>query len=135
MTCKDCIKNDVCELYVHLHDAQDVEKRCKHFKNKADLQEALENVVWYHAHYEWLEPLADELEKATGNFGYPADAYGWESENHFIWMLLVGMFGNWGTSVGGGWIEQTKECAQYIRTLCAKAKGEEEYDECAQPLL
>lgn len=32
MTCKDCIKNDVCELYVHLHDVQDVEKRCKHIK-------------------------------------------------------------------------------------------------------
>ena len=32
MTCKDCIKNDVCEWYVHLHNEQDVEKRCKHIK-------------------------------------------------------------------------------------------------------
>ena len=32
MTCKDCIKNDVCELYVHLHDEKNVEKRCKHIK-------------------------------------------------------------------------------------------------------
>ena len=32
MTCKDCVKNDVCELYVHLYNEQDVEKRCKHIK-------------------------------------------------------------------------------------------------------
>ena len=32
MTCKDCIKNDVCELYCHLHNEKDVEKRCKHIK-------------------------------------------------------------------------------------------------------
>ena len=41
-------------------------------------------------------------------------------------MLLVGMFGNWGTSINSGWIEKTKECAEFIRNLCAKAKGEGE---------
>ena len=41
MTCKDCIKNDVCEMYVHLHNEQDVEKRCKHIKNKADFVEVV----------------------------------------------------------------------------------------------
>ena len=32
MTCKDCMKNDVCKLYVHLHNEQNVEIRCKHIK-------------------------------------------------------------------------------------------------------
>lgn len=41
MTCNDCIKNDVCELYCHLHYEEDVEKRCKHIKNKADFVEVV----------------------------------------------------------------------------------------------
>ena len=41
MTCKDCIKADVCELAYHLWDEQEVEKRCKHFKNKADFVEVV----------------------------------------------------------------------------------------------
>lgn len=45
-TCKDCIKNDVCELYCHLHSEEDVEKRCKHIANKADFVEV--------KHGEWL---------------------------------------------------------------------------------
>ena len=34
MTCEDCIKNEVCELYIHLYNEQDVEKRCKHIKGR-----------------------------------------------------------------------------------------------------
>ena len=39
MTCKDCIKNDVCEMYHHLCGEQDVEKRCKHIKDKSTCAE------------------------------------------------------------------------------------------------
>lgn len=89
------------------------------------LEYALECVVWYHCHYEWLEKVADELEKSTKSYLIPSDVRGKDTEENFIWMLLVGMFGNWGSSIGGGWIEKTRECAEYIRTLCAKAKGED----------
>ena len=39
--CKDCIKNDVCELYVHLHCKDYKENKCKFFKNKADFVEVV----------------------------------------------------------------------------------------------
>lgn len=89
-----------------------------------DLEYALESIVWYDDHFEWLESLADALERANGQvYKNPFDIEKWHTEEHCIWMLLVGMFGNWGTSIRSGWIEHTKECAEYIRNLCAKAKG------------
>ena len=30
----------------------------------------------------------------------------WDSELHCLWMLFVGMFGEWGTSIRSGWIER-----------------------------
>lgn len=47
MTCKDCMHFLVCEKAYHLHDEQDVEKRCKHYKNEADYAEV--------KHGEWIE--------------------------------------------------------------------------------
>lgn len=88
------------------------------------MEYALECIVCYNCHYEWLEKLADEIEKAEW-YANPFDTSEWDSEEHCIWMILVGMFGNWGTSIRSGWIEETKECAKFIRNLCAKAKGEE----------
>ena len=90
------------------------------------LEEALIAIIWYNCHYEWLEELADELESISMYYKLPLVAL--NTEQHTIWMLLVGMFGNWGTSINSGWIENTKECAAYIRTLCRKAKGEEVED-------
>ena len=40
-TCRDCIKSDVCELYVHLHNIEDRKNKCLHFKNKADFVEVV----------------------------------------------------------------------------------------------
>lgn len=87
-----------------------------------DIHDAFSNIIWYDALYCWLEELADALEKATGYYVNPLSTEKWHTEERFIWMLLVGMFGDWGTSIRGGWIEQTKECAEYIRWLCSKAK-------------
>ena len=88
-------------------------------ENVNSLEYALENIIWYNGHYEWLERLANKLENTEGF--YIASFDKWGTEEHFIWMLLVGMFGDWGTSIRGGWIEQTKECAKYIKNLCMKA--------------
>ena len=93
-------------------------------KMAESLESALENVVWYDCHYEWLEKLADQLEKANDLVSNPFSSGQWHTEEHTIWMLLVGMFGNWGTSIRGGWIEETKEAAEYIRKLCKNARGE-----------
>ena len=38
-----------------------------------------------------------------------------------IWQMLVEMFGSCGTSPRTGWIEQTKECAEFLKTvMCAE---------------
>lgn len=92
------------------------------------IEEALKNIIWYDCHYKWLENLADHLETEKGNFACPFSIGQWHTEEHTIWMLLVGMFGSWGTSIRGGWIEETKECAKYIRELCKEIK---EYEEMA----
>ena len=91
-----------------------------------NLQEALSSVVWYAGHYEWLEEFADKLEKSNDIFYCPFEVDKWHSEQHVIYMLLVGMFGNWGTSIRSGWIEETKACAEYIRELCKDMKELEE---------
>ncbi len=80
--------------------------------------EALASIIWYNRHKEWLLDLADQLEAADGSYINPIDVSEWHTEKHCIWMLLVGMYGDWGTSIRGGWIEKTKECAEYIRKLC-----------------
>lgn len=87
---------------------------------------ALSSIVWYNGHEEWLINLADKLEVAKSNYPNPIDVSEWHTEMHCIWMLLVGMFGDWGTSIRGGWIEKTKECAEYIRNLCRDDDEEEE---------
>ena len=89
------------------------------------LETALEDIVWYDGHYEWLEKLADDIEKETKPaFSNPFDTDKWHTEEHCIYMLLVGMFGDWGTSIRSGWIDQKEECVKYIRELCKKARGD-----------
>lgn len=83
------------------------------------LIEALDNIVWYNGHAEWLLKLADALQNCKQNesiAGFPFEE--WGTEKHAIWMILVGLFGNWGTSVRSGWIEQKKMAAEFIRMIC-----------------
>lgn len=97
---------------------------------KEQLYDALESVVWYNGHYQWLEKLIHILEspQPSKNISCPDFCNKRNSEEHVIWMLLVGMFGEWGTSINSGWIEYSKrkEAAQFIKELCAeswKAEG------------
>lgn len=82
--------------------------------------DALENIVWYNGHYEWLKELRDDLStrKEFENYTCPIDVSEWYTDKHAIWMLLVGMFGDWGTSIRSGWIEKHKECVSFIDALC-----------------
>ena len=91
------------------------------------LEYALQCIVWYDGHYEWLEKFADELEKTPKEDNFSLEME-WHTEYHCIYMLLVGMFGNWGTSIRSGWIDQKEECVKYIRELCKKARGDDDAD-------
>ena len=83
------------------------------------LYEALEDIIWYDNHSDWLKKLCVNIEKAKEeghNFSeFPFDE--WHTEKHTIWMLLVGMFGDWGTSIRSGWIEKHDECIAFINNI------------------
>lgn len=85
-----------------------------------DLYDALESVIWYDGHYKWLKELCGELEKAKADdrfYDNPFEPEEWHTEQHVIWMLLVGMFGDWGTSIRSGWIEKHDECIAFINRI------------------
>lgn len=98
----------------------------KHYKqpvktDKTKLYEALENVIWYDGHYEWLKDLRNDLENYD-DLLYPIpEGMEWHTEQHCIWMLLVGMFGDWGTSIRTGWIEDFEGCIKFIDKICKES--------------
>lgn len=94
---------------------------CTNCKNKdRSLFDALGSIIWYDGHYEWLKELRDALGKYPGDrfFPCPFDTKDWHTEHHAIWMLLVGTFGGWGTSIRSGWIEDKQGCIEFIDAVC-----------------
>ena len=90
-----------------------------HCPPNGTLFDALESIVWYHCHYEWLKELRDALAAFPESKNYPMPvSIKRGSEEHAIMMLLVGMFGSWGSSIGGGWIENKSGCIEFINLLC-----------------
>lgn len=96
-------------------------------KNGQHLIEALESIIWYDGHYEWLKELRDDLieHRKDRHYSMPDDIK-WHTEEHTIWMLLVGMFGGWGTSIRSGWLEEIDECIEFINTVCKESWEAEE---------
>lgn len=84
---------------------------------------ALESIIWYNGHYVWLKELRDTLETIPKNgiltCQIPVEE--WHTEHHMIWMLLVGMFGDWGTSIRGGWIDKVPQCIDFINEICRES--------------
>lgn len=73
-----------------------------------------------------LKSLLTRLRNSTDYyFRCPLPCDEWHTETHVIYMLLVGMFGSWGTSIRSGWIEQKKECVEYIREICSEMREAE----------
>ena len=103
---------------------------CQNCRNKdGSLFDALASIVWYDGHYEWLKLLSEELRKCVPNEFYHFEVDSWHTEQHTIWMLLVGMFGDWGVSIRSGWIEKTAECADFIDALCRDCEEGEKTNE------
>ncbi len=53
----------------------------------------------------------DEFLKTSG-----FDMY-YNEENNVLWLLLVEMFGECGTSPRSGWIEKKEECADFLQQI------------------
>lgn len=98
---------------------------CKLCKNKdTNLFDALESIVWYDGHYVWLKKVRDDMvaHPKDKNFLRPSCLSGKrDTEEYAIWMLLIGMYGNWGVSIGAGWIENLDGCIEFINALCKDA--------------
>ena len=95
-------------------------------KCEKSLFDALENIIWYDGHYEWLKELRDELAQHQQRFYPMPHTIEWHTDQHTIWMLLVGMYGSWGTSIRSGWIEEIDECIQFIDAVCKESWEAEE---------
>lgn len=82
------------------------------------LEQSLNLICWYNGHTKTFLNLAEELKNYNEkkNFYWKHE---WDTEEHFIWMLLVGMFGDWGTSINSGWIDydKTNAAADYLFNL------------------
>ena len=90
------------------------------------LYEALTDIVWYDNHSDWLREACSELEKAKKEgTNYCIPDIEWHTEMHTIWMLLTGMFGDWGTSIRSGWIEDIDGCIEFIQGLIRDANDED----------
>ena len=57
--CNKCFHFKVCKKAENVENYK-LQGECGEFA--PDLQEALENIVWYNCHYEWLESFAEKLD-------------------------------------------------------------------------
>lgn len=94
------------------------------------MYETLKSIVAYNGHSQWLKEIIKALEEKKkekySNYCIPLPTSEWHTEKHTIWMLLVGMFGDWGTSIRSGWIEQYDDCIEFIESLIREDEEEEE---------
>ena len=62
------------------------------------MEETLKDIVQYNGHAEWLTELVKQIEESKKEeeyFSCPLPTKQWHTEEHAIWMFLVGMFGDW----------------------------------------
>ena len=78
---------------------------------------ALQSVVWYNGLSEYLLKFMDE--EPTANYIHKPE-YMECKEFEIIWMILVSLFGDYGTSPRSGWIykDNWNECKKFIKMLC-----------------
>ena len=90
-----------------------------------NLKEAINSIVWYNGLYEFLQPLKAAIEERDSEHINSVSVIGcdWyekllkESDQvQFLWMLLVLMYGDYGTSPRTGWLymENKDEIIKFI---------------------
>lgn len=72
-------------------------------------------IAYYNGHEKWLWWLSDNLRSSQdATYPCPLPTEEWCSDKHALWMMLVGVFGEWGTSIRSGWIEDKEGAAAFI---------------------
>ena len=121
---------DTCDMFEKTAD--EFAYKQHQLKGQEKFFEALDSIIWYDGHYEWLKAMRDDMENIlkTGdkyvNYSAPFEPTEWHTEQHTIYMILVGMFGDWGTSIRSGWIEDIKGCIEFIDAICKSSWEEKE---------
>lgn len=79
------------------------------------MKQALETICWYNGHTTTFLNLAEEL-KAWNKKESFHWKHKWDTEEHFIWMILVSKFGDWDISINSGWIDydKTNDAAEFL---------------------
>lgn len=86
---------------------------------KEDLIKALRDIVWYNCLYE-SENIPALLKLEKGKYGYityPTEILNGKLEMQYIWAMCVSMFGDYGTSVFSGWIEDVEGFRSFLESL------------------
>ena len=99
-----------------------------------DLIETLDSIVWYNGIYEGLEKIKEDLLIQNTNdkytrFGktteYKHEEF-YDDQFEIFWMMLVLLYGNYGTSPRSGWLEmENKEkIIEFIDKITKTGRGE-----------
>ena len=104
---------------------------------EGSLEHSLQLIIWYDGWEEWLRGIQEDMKilnedkKVSEYKSYrpEIELNEWHTEKHTIWMLLVGMFGEWGTSIRSGWIEKYKfnDCIEFIEEMILE-REEKDYE-------
>lgn len=136
--CGNCIHYNICDPYVSPKESfPEVKGGCQAFKDKSLCVElpckvmcggnretfisTLQSIVFYNGHKEWLQEVVSLLKECMQEDKYLSCLLNpdeWYTEKHMIWEILVGLFGDWGTSIRSGWIEDWQDCIDFINVLC-----------------
>lgn len=93
---------------------------------KETLIDALDSVTWYNGLCEEIERWAS-LPKNKQYNSIPVPEICWHQEQlQVIWMIAVNLFGNYGTSPRGGWIEDVDGFRQFCLDITKTWREEKE---------
>lgn len=90
-----------------------------------DLIDALDGVTWYNGLAEILQEWKALEPGENGTLRFPYDVR-CDDQLELIWMICVGMFGDYGTSPRFGWIENVEGFRNFIDDI---TKTEREHKE------
>ena len=76
---------------------------------KDDLLNALDSVIWYNNDYDTIKLWMEALKNPTSNVVYRPDTTN-DAGLEVLWMICVELFGDYGTSPRGGWIDDCESC-------------------------
>ena len=91
-----------------------------------ELIEAIKRACWYNGYEEYLEEIKNQIEQTpTNKYSY---SYDYNDEGfQVVYMILVLLFGDYGTSPRFGWIEMKNKdkALAFIDKICYKSVFEE----------